>query len=208
MQTFANSPSIKGALDSPDSQALLYSLIRLLRPDNAVEIGTYMASTTEAMARAIADNGTGMLQIVDPFGAGMSPRIIGRWPRGLQNVTRLHLINSMMFFAEMQKNGERTDLVFVDGNHDYEFALFDIQCAARVINPGGFIVIDNIASRGLSLLRGILWSGAAFKGGLNVAIASTNIGRATYLTSTAPQFTIPTFVSSARRDRYPSAIAR
>jgi predicted O-methyltransferase YrrM len=148
VQTFAESPSIKGALVSPDSQALLYSLIRLLRPQVAVEIGTYMASTTEAMARAIADNGTGMLHTVDPFGAEMSPRIIGRWSRELQNVTRLHLIDSMMFFAEMQRKGERTDLVFVDGNHDYEFALFDIQCAARLINAGGFIVIDNIAQPG------------------------------------------------------------
>jgi predicted O-methyltransferase YrrM len=37
---FAQSPSIKGALVSRDSQALLYCLIRLLRPTIAVEIGT------------------------------------------------------------------------------------------------------------------------------------------------------------------------
>src|ERR1700692_730403 len=102
VQKFGNSPSIKGALVSPDSQALLYSLIRLLKPEIAIEIGTYMASTTEAMARAIADNGAGMLHTVDPFGAEMSPGIIGQWPQELQNVTRLHLIDSMMFFAEMQ----------------------------------------------------------------------------------------------------------
>src|SRR3981081_3925042 len=67
VQSFADSPSIKRALVSPDSQALLYSLIRLQRPKIAVEIGTYMASTTEAMARAVAENGEGALHTVDPF---------------------------------------------------------------------------------------------------------------------------------------------
>ena len=148
VQVFADSPAIKNALVSPDSQALLYSLIRILRPATAVEIGTYKASTTEAMARAIADNRFGKLHTVDPFGAATVPNIIRRWPRELQAVTNVHLVDSMLFFAEMQKNGERADLVFVDGNHDYEFALFDIQCAARLLNPGGFLVIDNIAQPG------------------------------------------------------------
>jgi predicted O-methyltransferase YrrM len=148
VQTFANSPSIKAALLSPDSQALLYSLIRLMRPDIAIEIGTYMASTTEAMALAVAENGSGRLHTVDPFGAQRAPPIIARWPSALRAVTELHLTDSMLFFWSMQQQGVRADLVFVDGNHDYEFALFDIQCAARLMNSGGFVVIDNIAQPG------------------------------------------------------------
>ena len=147
VRIFANSPSIKGALVSPDSQALLYSLIRLQRPMIAVEIGTYLASTTEAMARAIADNGQGDLHTVDPF--AIRGRVnIARWPLKLRKVTRFHLGNSMQYFAKLQRRRMRTDLVFVDGNHDYEFALFDIQSAARLMNPSGFLVIDNIAQPG------------------------------------------------------------
>jgi predicted O-methyltransferase YrrM len=148
VQAFADSPSIKGALISPDSQALLYCLIRLFQPSVAVEIGTYLASTTEAMARAVAENGNGMLHTVDPYGEDRAPPIIAQWPQELRNVTNLHITDSMMFFAWMQQCEMRTGLVFVDGNHEYEFALFDIQCAARVISPGGFIVIDNIAQPG------------------------------------------------------------
>lgn len=147
VRIFAESPSIKGALVSPDSQALLYCLIRLLHPTIAVEIGTYLASTTRAMARAIADNGEGELHTVDPF-AIRGRWNVARWPCELRRVTRFHLINSMSYFARMQKRGLRTDLIFVDGNHDYEFALFDIQAAARLMKPGGFIVIDNIAQPG------------------------------------------------------------
>jgi predicted O-methyltransferase YrrM len=57
VERFSVSPSIRDALVSPDSQALLYTLIRVQRSKLAVEIGTYMASTTEAMACAIAENG-------------------------------------------------------------------------------------------------------------------------------------------------------
>ncbi len=40
------------------------------------------------------------------------------------------------------------DLVLVDGNHDYEFALFDLQMAARLLRPGGVIVMDNAEQTG------------------------------------------------------------
>src|SRR5258708_7520710 len=76
VQSFAIRPSMANALVSPDSQALLYTLIRLLRPEIVVEIGTYKASTTEAMALAIVENGFGALHTVDPYGAEMAPKII------------------------------------------------------------------------------------------------------------------------------------
>ncbi|MDP3693424.1 class I SAM-dependent methyltransferase, partial [Bradyrhizobium sp.] len=139
--------SIKNALVSPDSQALLYSLIRLQQPKLAVEIGTYMASTTEAMACAISENGCGLLHTVDPFSVRGYLRI-ARWPRALRKVTKFHLRNSMSYFAKMKRRALRADIVFVDGNHDHEFALFDIPSAAQMMNPNGFIVIDNIAQPG------------------------------------------------------------
>ena len=48
----------------------------------------------------------------------------------------------------MERQHIHPELVFVDGNHDYEFAFFDIACGARTIAPGGFIVVDNIAQPG------------------------------------------------------------
>jgi hypothetical protein len=54
----------------------------------------------------------------------------------------------MGFFSDFITAGSHAELIFVDGNHDYEFALFDIQCAARVITPGGFLFIDNISQAG------------------------------------------------------------
>ena len=38
--------------------------------------------------------------------------------------------------------------MLIDGNHDYEFASFDIQAAAHRLQPGGFIFIDNVSQAG------------------------------------------------------------
>ena len=49
---------------------------------------------------------------------------------------------------EMERQGIRPGVVFVDGNHDYEFALFDIGRAAKYMTPGGLIFVDNVAQPG------------------------------------------------------------
>jgi Methyltransferase domain len=40
------------------------------------------------------------------------------------------------------------DIAFVDGNHDFEFACFDIAMAARLLRPGGIMIIDNSEQSG------------------------------------------------------------
>jgi predicted O-methyltransferase YrrM len=145
---FAHNPAASRSLVSPDTQALLYTLIRNLRAEWVVEIGSFRCGTAEAMCRALHANGTGRLLTVDPFGGRTVPDILAWWPDELQHHVRYMHMNSADFYIEIEKQGLRPDLVFVDGNHDYEFALFDIQCAARRIARGGFICIDNISQPG------------------------------------------------------------
>ena len=57
-------------------------------------------------------------------------------------------MSSMDFYMEMERQSVRPGVVFVDGNHDYEFALFDIGRAAKYMTPGGFIFVDNVAQPG------------------------------------------------------------
>lgn len=71
---FLNSPALDRALISPNSQALLYVLTRHLRPQSVVEIGSYRASTTEALARALQANGAGVVHTIDPYGRQFIPR--------------------------------------------------------------------------------------------------------------------------------------
>jgi predicted O-methyltransferase YrrM len=131
------------SLMGPHSRAVLFSLVRILRPKVVAEIGTLFAGTTETLARALWENGDGVIHTTDPFDAEGRPGIIGSWPKELREIAHFHRLNSMDFFSEMHRQRVALDMVLVDGNHDFEFALFDLQMAARLLRPGGIIVMDN-----------------------------------------------------------------
>jgi len=145
---FYDNPVAARSLISSQSQALLYSLIRNIRPDHVYEIGTYKAGTTEAICRALYANGKGVAHAVDPFRGEYIAAVLKLWPPELFGHVRLHAKDSMAFFGDMERRHIHPALVFVDGNHDYEFAAFDIACGARTIAPGGYIVVDNVAQPG------------------------------------------------------------
>ena len=133
---------------SNHSRATLFTLIRALRPKVVAEVGTLFAGTTEVMARALWQNGEGIILTTDPLGGERCPAIIGTWPQALRDITHFHALTSMDFFTELDRKRVTLDLVLVDGNHDFEFALFDLQMAARLLRPGGVIVMDNAEQTG------------------------------------------------------------
>ena len=145
---FAENPASQRSLVSPQAQALLFSILRNLRPDHVIEIGSYKAGTTEALCRALHANGHGFVHTVDPFRADYITATIKHWPPELLAHVRVHSMSSMDFYMDMERQGIRPGIVFVDGNHDYEFALFDIGRAAKYLSHGGFIFVDNIAQPG------------------------------------------------------------
>ncbi len=128
------------------SRALLYQIIRLYRPMDVVEIGAFRGGTTEALARALAANGAGTVHAIDPFNASEVRRAVKRWPKPLQPYAATYATSSMGFF--LAQRGLRAGLYLVDGNHDYEYAAFDIAIAGRHLTPGGFIFIDNVSQPG------------------------------------------------------------
>src|SRR5262245_7008281 len=60
----------------PICRALIYSMIRALRPRLVVEIGTLFAGTSEVFARALLENGNGRLITIDPYGSQRLPEIL------------------------------------------------------------------------------------------------------------------------------------
>jgi predicted O-methyltransferase YrrM len=145
---FADNPVTSRSLETPTAHALLYCLIRNLRPDHVFEIGTYRAGTTEAICRALCANGNGTAHSVDPFTSDYAEAVLKHWPRELLRHVKLYAANSMTFFTEMRRQKIQPGLVFVDGEHDYEFALSDIGAAACATTPGGYLFIDNIDQAG------------------------------------------------------------
>ena len=144
---FAQEPSGRSQL-SPEAQALLFTLTRNLKPTHVFEIGTFLAGTSEAICRALQANGTGLLHTTDPFSLAAVPAILMKWPRELRQHVRFYHLDSMAFFMRMEQAGIRSQLSFIDGRHDYQFAMFDLSMAARTLDPGGLILLDNVSQPG------------------------------------------------------------
>jgi hypothetical protein len=145
---FLESPVRERALVTTWGHAILHALIRNQRPAHVVEIGSYRGGTTEIMARAVLANGGGMVHTIGPFDSERFLPVYEQWPPEVRQAVRFYPMDSMAFYMQMGGQGLRPDLVFIDGNHDYEFALFDILCAARRLSPRGFIVIDDASQAG------------------------------------------------------------
>lgn len=140
------------SISPPDEVAMMVSLIEHFKPRAVLEIGTYFAGTSRFLAEALESNGTGELITIDPFGEERVPGLIRKWPKPLQDVTKFISQFSMEYFAKQQapspKNRIQFGLVFVDGNHKFEYALFDICSAAYHLAPGGTIFVDNLEQEG------------------------------------------------------------
>jgi predicted O-methyltransferase YrrM/uncharacterized protein YoxC len=128
-------------------KVLIYHLLRTMRPEVVVEVGTYFAGTSEIIARALWENGTGMLHTADPYGDYCYP-LIERLPSELQRHIAFYKMNSMEFFDALAQQKLCVDLALVDGCHDYQHAYFDVVSAAKLMRPGGLVMIDNVEDVG------------------------------------------------------------
>lgn len=145
---FADNPVTSRSLVSAAAQALIYCLLRNLKPDHVFEIGCFRAGTTEAMSRALHANGKGTVHTADPVYAAEITAVLKAWPPELAERVKVHAMDSMPFYYGQREQQIHPGLVFVDGNHQYEYASFDIYCAALALAPRGVIVVDNIAQAG------------------------------------------------------------
>ena len=143
---FKNYP--ENSLLAASERVILYQLIRSLKPKRVLEIGSYYAGTSEVLARVLWANGVGELITIDPFGTERVPKIIKTWPKPLQDLASFYSQSSMDFFGTTAAN-LCFDLIVIDGNHDYSFALFDIMTSAIKISPGGIIIMDNAEQPGV-----------------------------------------------------------
>jgi predicted O-methyltransferase YrrM len=136
------------SLYNDNGRALLHHLIVMQRPERVLEIGTMYAGTTEVMARAVVEAGRGHVDTIDPYGAERCPPLIAEFPPELREKISFFPRSSAMYFDDVIARSQGYDLVLIDGSHELEFAAFDLDCTARVIRPGGIVVLDNIEQVG------------------------------------------------------------
>lgn len=146
-RAFENTPA--HSLLSTPGRAFLYHLVRATRPETVLEVGTYFAGTSEVLARALHRNAKGTLITTDPFGGERCPFIFRQWPAALRKHVRFHPLNSMALAQRLADDRTTLDIAFIDGCHDYEYVLFDALAFAKLVRPGGVMVLDNAEQPGV-----------------------------------------------------------
>src|SRR5580693_3764770 len=136
------------ALISAAAAAVIYTLVRNAKPRHVVEIGTYDGGTSETICRALHENGSGTLHSVGPFDAERVVPIFDSWPPELRRHLEFYPMTSMDFYYRLYARGIRPEIAFVDGDHSYQAALFDIQSLARSLERRGFLLVDNVSQPG------------------------------------------------------------
>jgi predicted O-methyltransferase YrrM len=136
------------ALISAAAAALIYTLVRNAKPQHVVEIGTYYGGTSELICQALYENGSGTLHTVSPFEAERVAPIFDSWPQELRRHLEFYLMTSMDFYYRLSARGIKPEIAFIDGDHSYQAALFDIQSLARSLARRGFLLVDNVSQPG------------------------------------------------------------
>ena len=134
----------------PDVQAIMYQLLLETGSANILEIGTLFAGSTHVLARAAHAVGNGTVVTIDPFGGERVPAILQEMPAELLSKVHFYPYSSMELFLKNQQARIEFDAVFIDGDHSYAGAHFDVFSAAQCVKPNGLIVMDNTNESGVT----------------------------------------------------------
>ena len=134
----------------PNVQAVMYQLLVETQSAHILEIGTLFAGSTHVLARAAHAVGDGMVVTIDPFGGERVPTILRQMPIELRERIHFYPYNSMELFLNNLQAQIEFDAIFVDGDHGYPGAHFDLFSAAQCVKPNGLIIMDNTNESGVT----------------------------------------------------------
>lgn len=119
-----------------DHPRILYSLIRALKPETVVEVGTYRGYAACYMARALQENKKGHLYCIDDFSlvdhVGSYGDPVQHWSDNLLKCGVRGGVALLRGESTAVQWPDRVDFAYVDGWHSYLCADFDFyKCAER-----------------------------------------------------------------------------
>ncbi len=126
--------------------AILYALMRSLKPKVAVEIGSYRGYAACYMSRALQENGSGHLYAIDDFSEGMQKKYdVSHWQANLEACGVRDFATICVGKSSLSELWPETvDFAYVDGWHSFKQTRYDFIMAA---NRGAeCICLDDITS--------------------------------------------------------------
>jgi predicted O-methyltransferase YrrM len=143
-------------VDSAGFAAIHYALVRNVRPERALAIGSRYGYIPAAIALGLKAAGRGRLDFVDAnfsdaldgFAAAFGG--VGHWggdaasafrALDLDDVVEVHVMTSSQFF---ERCGDRYGYIYLDGDHSYEGCRHDLEGALRVAEPGALVAMHDV----------------------------------------------------------------
>lgn len=121
------------------------------KPINILEIGTFQGGTLRFwnyIINTITGFDTDKVISIDLNDRGKIPELKERYKNNKCMNFIIGDSTSEKSSEELKKilNGDKLDLLFIDGNHEYNYVKFDYNCYSRYVKSGGIIVFHDIVT--------------------------------------------------------------
>jgi predicted O-methyltransferase YrrM len=134
-----------------DGVYFLYGLVRVLRPEAVIEIGSARGKSTCAMALACSQNAKGKVYAIDPHTQNYwsDQRSESSYDFLLDRLRTYHLepwcevIRKTSREALANPPPIKADLVFIDGDHSYEGVKLDFELCRPLLSEHGLAVFHD-----------------------------------------------------------------
>jgi len=125
---------------------LLAGLHAAVKPKLSIEIGLAYGFSTLFIMDSMFQTGSGRHVAIDPFQQAMWHGI------GLQAVKELNFDSRFEHIPEMSvtaltdlcKQGVKAGYIYIDGAHNFDYALVDFFCSNRLLDVGGILILDDM----------------------------------------------------------------
>ena len=132
----------------PKQGMWIYQLLCDAKPDNTLEIGLAYGFSTVYFLAAIQANGKGHHVALDPYqdgdhwnGIGLAREKVLGTEQGIFEFSSENSIQGLTRFA---REDRRFGVIFIDGDHTFDFVLCDFLLASLVCQRGGYIILDDM----------------------------------------------------------------
>ncbi len=132
---------------TPERAGLLAEVCRSARPRATLEVGMALGVSTLTILEALLEGGPMASRhvVIDPFQQSQWRNAARRSLRllGVEELVEFYEESSLAVLPRMVGEGRRFDLIFVDGNHRFDYAFVDFRFAHELLTAGGVVVLDD-----------------------------------------------------------------
>jgi predicted O-methyltransferase YrrM len=121
----------------------LWHVVRAVKPEVVIETGVANGLSTRTLLEALNKNGFGRLVSFD-----VDPRASQSVPESLKSNWEFVLLKSGSAESELQRIAQtysnHVGIWFHDSDHSYSWQLMEYDLAAKLLEPGGLLISDDV----------------------------------------------------------------